>query len=218
MANKSNKRRQGEWCFYERKDGIWTARKQFGKKENGKPNIVAFYGGKGKKGETEVRRKAKEYESKLATNQTQTEQTKITLYDYINNWLRTYKAKTVKATTYDSLEDALEVRIKPYDIANVQLHNLTIDLCQEYINQLTDSNKKYSLATITKTYNMINSCLKLAVGKGDIPKNPMEYAILPSEANVQTQQKDARFFTADEVKTIIAEAQSKCANGAIKHY
>ena len=58
-----SKRGQGEWSFSQRKDKLWTARRQFGKKENGKPNIVAFYG----KSITEVRRKAKEYEEKLTS-------------------------------------------------------------------------------------------------------------------------------------------------------
>ena len=39
-----NKRGQGEWSYTQRKDKLWTARKQFGKKSDGKPNIKAFYG------------------------------------------------------------------------------------------------------------------------------------------------------------------------------
>ena len=52
-----NKRGQGEWSYTQRKDKLWTARKQFGKKSDGKPNIKAFYG----KYITEVKQKAQEY-------------------------------------------------------------------------------------------------------------------------------------------------------------
>lgn len=221
MANKRSterkeKRGQGEWCFYEQKNGNWTARKQFGRKENGKPNIVALYGGKGKDGLRDVKRKVKVYEEKLATNQNSA--CKTTLYDYISKWLEVYKKQSVKSTTYDTLEDTIEVRIKPYPIANIQIANLTIDICQEYINQLTTSKRKYSLATITKTYNTINSCLRLAVGKGDIQKNPMEYVVLPSEANVQSQQRNINFFTPEQAKLLCDEARKKHTNGEAKYY
>ena len=110
-----NKRGQGEWSYTQRKDKLWTARKQFGKKSDGKPNIKAFYG----KSITEVKRKAQEYENQLATNKTEIAN-KTTLYEYLTNWLKTYKQLSVKNTTSDGLEDAIEVRIKPNHIANIQ--------------------------------------------------------------------------------------------------
>lgn len=211
MAKK--KRAQGEWSFTQRKDKLWTARKQFGYKANGKPNIKAFYG----KNITEVKQKAKEYEIALATNRGE-EIKKVTLYEYLINWLKTYKSLSIKSTTYDAIEDAIEVRIKPYAIANVQLHMLSTQLCQEYINELVMSNKKYSLATITKTYNTINACLRHAEGIGDIEKNPMAYVQLPSEDKVQTATKDVKFFTQEESKLICAQAVKQWKNGVPKYY
>ena len=208
-----NKRGQGEWSYTQRKDKLWTARKQFGKKSDGKPNIKAFYG----KSITEVKRKAQEYENQLATNKTEIAN-KTTLYEYLTNWLKTYKQISVKNTTYDGLEDAIEVRIKPYDIANIQLCNLSTQICQQYINELVSCDKKYSLATITKTYNLLNNCLSHAEGVGDIPKNPMTFVNLPSPDNVQTPTKEITFFTKEEVALICEQARKKYYNGKTVYY
>ena len=85
------KRGQGEWSYTQRKDKLWTARKQFGKKSDGKPNIKAFYG----KTITEVKRKAQEYENQLSGNRMEIIK-KVTLYDYLVDWLNTYKRLSVK--------------------------------------------------------------------------------------------------------------------------
>lgn len=207
------KRGQGEWSYTQRKDKLWTARKQFGKKSDGKPNIKAFYG----KTITEVKRKAQEYENQLSGNRMEIIK-KVTLYDYLVDWLNTYKRLSVKNTTYDGLEDAIEIRIKPYDIANVQLNNLSTQICQQYINDLVNSNKKYSLATITKTYNLLNNCLRHAEGVGDIPKNPMAFVNLPSEENVQTATKEVTFFTKEEVALIKQATKKKYSNGKPVYY
>lgn len=210
---KKNKRGQGEWSYTQRKDKLWTARKQFGKKTDGKPNIKAFYG----KSITEVKKKAMAYEAQLATNRTDCVK-KVTLYEYINDWLQTYKRMSVKDTTYDGIEYAIEVRIKPFDIANIQINNLSAQLCQQYINELVSCNKKYSLATITKTYNILNNCLTHAEGVGDIDKNPMTFVKLPSADKVQTATKEAVFFTQEEVKMIYNEARKTYKNGKSVYY
>lgn len=210
---KKQKRGQGEWSYTQRKDKLWTARKQFGKKSDGKPNIKAFYG----KSITEVKRKAMAYENQLATNRSDNVK-KVTLYEYLIDWLQTYKRMSVKNTTYDGLEYAIEIRIKPFDIANIQLNNLSTQLCQQYINELVNSNKKYSLATITKTYNLLNNCLNHAEGVGDINKNPMAFVKLPSADKVQTATKEATFFTSNEVKLICSQARKVYSNNKPVYY
>lgn len=202
------KRGQGDWSFTQRKDKVWTARKQFGKKADGKPNIKAFYGSS----ITEVKKKARDYERLLEDNRGK-EVTNTTLYEYIKNWMETYKQYSVKDTTYDCLEDALEVRIKPYDISNMQISSLSPEICQRYINDLTGSDAKYSLATITKTYNTINSCLRYAEAVGDIIRNPMALVNLPSVDKIQTPEKVSRFFTTDEIKLIRDRCYAKFKNG-----
>lgn len=208
IMSEKKKRGQGEWSFSQRKDGLWTARKQFGKKDNGKPNIIAFYG----KNLTDVRKKAKEYEAGLACNRGQVI-AKDTVYSYVKRYITTYKIHSVKQTTYDVLEDTCEIRLKPFSLAMVPLNNVTTEKCQEYINELTACDKKYSLATIAKAYNLINSCFNYAVGVGDLQKNPMEYVKLPSADKVQTQTKDITIFNFEEVELIYNECLRTYRNG-----
>lgn len=201
------RRGRGEWSFTQRKDGLWTSRKQFGKRENGKPNIIAFYG----KTITEVRNKAKEYEEKLMTHQP-TDLCKITLKDYIRQWLYTVKVNSVKDTTFDSLESSLK-RIEAHPIANIQICNLSSRICQEFINDITTSDKKYSMATIVKTYNTLNAALRYASNNDEIRKNPMDLVTLPSSDKVQTKEKVIEFFTPAEVKELKKECLRAFSNG-----
>ena len=96
----------------------------------------------------------------------------------------------------------------------IPLNNVTTEKCQDYINELTSCNKKYSLATITKTYNLINSCFKYAVGVGDMQRNPMEYVKLPSADKVQTQTKNITVFTFGKSEKIYNECLKTYKNGA----
>lgn len=215
METKAKKQRrgQGEWCFTECKRGnniIWTARKQFGYKENGKQNIKAFYG----KSITEVKQKAREYEKTLIVNSPVKIQ-KDTLYEYMLNWLKTYKVAEVRGNTYDAIEYCIESRVKPYDISRIQMCNLTTEVLQKYINEITNNEKKYSHATIKKTYDTINNCLTHAVGLGDLVKNPMDFVKMPSKDNVQTQEKTIEFFDQEDIDKLFIEAQKKYRNGEL---
>ena len=215
MVEKKNIRGHGEWSFVERtgRKGQWVARKQFGKKENGKPNIVCLYG----HSKSEVKNKAIEYESKLLTNQ-QLNASKETVYSYVKKWLETFKRHSIKATTYDGMEDSLEIRLKPYDIADIQMNNLSIQLCQNYINQLVESDKHYSLATIRKSFNLLNAAFKYAVGAGDIARNPMDFVEMPKESVLEKKTKDVQFFTDEQMSKIYEEATSKFSNGKPHYY
>ncbi len=215
MADKKSKRGQGEWSFVERtgRKGQWVARKQFGKKENGKPNIVCLYG----HSKTDVKNKAADYDAKLLTNQ-QLNVSKETVYGYVKKWLETIKRHSVKATTYDAMEDSLEIRLKPYSIADIQMCNLSVHLCQSYINELVESDKNYSLATIRKSYNLLNASFKYAVGTGDIARNPMDFVEMPKESVLETKTKEVQFFTDEQMTKIYEEATSKMNNGKPHYY
>lgn len=205
----NKKRGQGEGSFTQRKDGLWTGRKQFGYKLDGKPNIKAFYG----KTKTEVRNKLKEHEKQNAVNSPEKIE-KDTFEDYFSHWLYTFKRNEVKDNTFESIEYCLKCRIKPYNISKTQMHNLNADILQKYINELTNSDEKYSYATIKKTYDTINNCLSHATEIGNILKNPMSGVKLPSRDKVQTQEKEIDFFTEEDVEKIFVEAQRKFSTGS----
>ena len=211
----SKRRDPGDWSVSERsgRKGQWQARKQFGRKNNGKPNIIALYG----RSKKEVKEKAKEYEAMLITNQIVKIPNK-TVYDYVKNWLKTVKIMSVKPKTYDGLEDALEIRLKPYDLANTHMKNVSAENCQAYINQLANSDKNYSLATISKSYSLLNCAFIYAVQKKNLYTNPMELVELPSEATLETKTKEITFLTEEQLEKIFEEVSVKYANGKPHYY
>lgn len=195
------KRNHGEWCFYEYKPKKWVARKQFGRKENGKPNIKALYGNSA----SEVKKKSKDYDFMLRSNGN-VDSTKMVFDKYYKNWMTTYKLHQLKPTSYDALEECLECRIRPYPIlAKAQMFNVTTLLLQKYINELVSS-QKYSYGTIKRTKVCINNCLKKAVQLKDLPYNPMDGVELPSEDVLSVKTKAIEFLDDDDMEKIYLEA------------
>lgn len=213
MANK--RRDPGDWSISERpgRKGQWQARKQFGRKGNGKPNIIALYG----RNKTEVKNKAAEYDARLLLNQP-IKASKQTVYEYIKEWLDNDKKYEVKAKTYDGLEDSLEKRLKPYDIANITMNNITPKHCKQYMQQLAQSPNNYSRATIQKSYNLLTACFRNAVENEDLAKNPMESVKMPVEDNLVTKTKEISFFNEDQLAKIYNETNLNYNNGKPHYY
>jgi integrase len=133
-----------------------------------------------------------------------------TLYDYLIRWAPMYVENSVKQTTYNIVEDTIRCRIRPYMIANLQLGQMTSDVCAAYINQLVKHG--YALSTIRKSYDLLKSCFAHAVTVGDLSKNPMDVVSMPSESRVKPT-KEMQFFVEDDVKRLITVADKRFANG-----
>jgi len=210
MSSTKTKRGQGEGSFSKRKDGLWTARKQFGYKENGKPNIKAFYG----KTKTEVKKKLDDYQRTMGYSNENV--LKETFSEYFKNWFYSFKINTVKPNTADSIMYCYKNRILPYDIATIQMNSLNSLLLQQYINKLVDDG--YSLATIKKTYDTINNCLKHAEKVGDISKNYLKNVYLPNEEMVKKKTKEIDFFDEEDMTKIYNEALKKYETGKYVYF
>lgn len=86
------------------------------------------------------------------------------------------------------------------------MSQLDSDIFQRYINDLVSNG--YSRATIIKTYNTINNCLKMAVIKNDIKFNPLTLVSIPSESQVATKTKDIECLTEQDVNKILELAKN----------
>ena len=78
------KRGAGEGSIYQRPNGTWAASLMVGRKPNGTPGRRSLYG----KTRAEVVRKLDELRGRKAAGLV-TEPTKLTVADYLNEWLRT---------------------------------------------------------------------------------------------------------------------------------
>ncbi len=168
------------------------------------PNVrKSVYG----KSETEVRRKAKQLREEAARYDI-SNITKMTVESYMRRWLIDVKQPDLKPGSFDRVEQSLEYQIFPY-IGHIQLSALTSNDIQQMINSILE---KWSFSTAKKAYNNLNSCLELAVTKGEITKNPVNGVKLPSAKNKVTKEVTA--YTSEEIEAIVDEAKRTYSNGA----
>lgn len=195
------KRRNGE--------GSW------GKKKVGN-NIYHYYRdaqGKYTYGKTikEVNEKLKEKKETSITIDGKT-----TFGEYIKNWLLS-KQKTIEPTTYDCYEDminSLIINFRYYDLSNTQLHNLSSDVFQTYLNTLAE---RYSRATIQKIWIIIKQCVKVGEIKQDIPLNSLAFVKVPIESQVAVKEKEIPFLSKDDANKLYDTLTLCYQNGVPKY-
>ena len=194
------KRRNGE--------GSW------GKKKVGNNNYVYFRDSDGgyTYGKTQ-----KEVNEKRALK----EQNKFTLSDkttfgeYISQWL-SKRQPLLESQTYDCYETMINselLNFKPYDLANVQLHNLTSEKLQQYLNALS---KKYSRATIEKMWVLIKKCIKYGEVRQEIAPNTTLDVNVPIESNVAIKKKDIPFLSMEDMEALYQVINLRNKNGTLK--
>lgn len=196
-----------QWITNKTKKGItYTLRFHTGRNNNGAyvwKKITA-------KTKSEARRLREEYELKNGSASKDLI-AKQSFYGYLQNWGELYYKNSVKEQTYYGFLDALKSRIKPFSIATMQMNNITTDVLQRHINELTDSD--YSVATIIKTWRFIKNCLKHAADNREIAEIKFDNVRLPKEENVSSKAKKVIAFSLTDVDKIIAECKRKNSKG-----
>lgn len=155
-----------------------------------------FYG----KTNKEVKKKVDEYERKngyLVSDDVE----KIILFDYINNWIENVKKKSVKERTYDTYKDTVKYYIEPFEIATMQMGNLSSDIIQQHYNNMAE---KYSMSAIKKVQSLLTMVFKYAMIKHDIFENPLFAVELPSKSNVK-EVKKIEVLTDDDMDKLFNE-------------
>lgn len=197
------KRDNGTGTIYQRDNGTWQGKIYIGQKEDGKPKFKFFSG----KTQGEVKRKIREYNQSGSKVDTK----KISLGEYLYNWLKTYKKGTIKESSYDSIEKTIKNQIVP-NIGMIQLQQLTSDDIQTFLTKLKD-NDGYSHSIVKKAHDCLNAALSHATIKEDIAKNPMLLVNMPDKRLFQT--KSIRFFSQEECALIIEETSRQYKTGKL---
>ena len=134
----------------------------------------SFYG----KSEAECLKKCRQYliDYNRQKEESYAKANHMTLQEYAEYWLLTYKFGTVANSTYDRLEGALNVHIKGSNLGEKELFDVTSDDIQEFINS-----KKLilSLSSLKKIKEVLAPCLHYATVSGLIKSNPMELVVFP---------------------------------------
>lgn len=125
----------------------------------------------------------------------------ITLSSYINDWMDTFKSKTVKDSTYDRLLTSVRT-LNNYSIAAMAIGEITCIDIQRYVNELASSG--YALSTIKKQLRIVTAPLKQAAALHLIPANPAVGICLPTKAHIEKEEREVDAYSPEEQEALLS--------------
>lgn len=164
---------------------------------------------------TEVKKKAKEYLQKVENGYTEAK--KITLNEFIEYWLSSYKLNRIEPSSYTRLYDLYNNQIKE-TIGQKMIGNITMKDIQKFIddraNPSDESIKPMSYSGLRKIFYLLRPCLDVAVKEKIISQNPCREIVLPKEHLCRKKTKIQYSLTDDEIVKFknAALLKGKCTN------
>lgn len=117
------------------------------------------------------------------------------------------KEKTLNPTSLDTLLDTIRLYVVP-EFGMYQLNQIDSKMLQAHINYLAG---RYSLRTVKKAYDTLNSSLSYALQLGYIENNPMPKVIKPTESGVAVKKKKVAFLDTEDFEALYQRKQKdKC--------
>ena len=170
----------------------------------------SFYGST----KAEVKINAKNYLQKVENGYC--EPKKITLNDYIEYWLKTYKENKIEPTSYSRL----------YSVWLNQIHDtigmkMIGDIETKDIQKIIDNHaippsddiKAFTLTGLKRIVHLLRPCLKRAVDEGVIYQNPCNNVILPVASCVVAKSKEQFSLSDAEIEKFKQAALLKKKSG-----
>ena len=187
MSKKGN----GEGSIYKDKQGRWRGQVQL-PSSDGKVHRKYFYG----KTRKEVADKVAELMRQIKC-ETYIEPNKVTLYEWLCEWLITYCKPELRMTTYANYEIYVHRHIRD-SIGGCKLSELTTAMFQNFYNDKAengrlDGNGGLSAKTLHNLHNMLHKALDQAVKLNMMNKNPVDFVVLPKR-----QRPEMSYFTVEE--------------------
>ncbi len=169
----SNKRSaNGSGTIRKRKNGTWEARFTVGKDMYGRQIQRSVYGST----QEEVRQKLAKAVVSIDEN-TYVEPCKLTLEQWISEWLDAYVKDSVKPYTFDQYVSICNVHIIPA-LGHLKIADISPVQVQHFYNRLFRG-KALSAKTIKNVHGVLHRSLNQAVKIGYLQKNPTEVCELP---------------------------------------
>ena len=123
------------------------------------------------------------------------------LDDYIRQWLDTFKADSVKKSSYARLECSYRA-LQSRPIAQMRLADITAVDIQRYVNGL--NSEGYSISTIKKQLRIVTAPLRQAAAMHEIPTDPTVGVRLPREERLIKKTREIRPYNDEEQERIWA--------------
>lgn len=215
VKTERKRRRNGEGCFYTRKDGRVVYRVLNGTKENGKPHYIEGYG-------TDENEAYKNYKDKRSgkikpkrtktpgTRQaeaTTTDSNSIVYFDeYIRFWMDHVKKHEVKPQSLERIREYVEAYIAPY-LGHFAVEEVSEELIRSFLD---DARCRIGLSywSVHKIYTHLKACLNFALAKGRIKKHPM----------ILVKHPPKHLFPDNEIQTIPDDVIGMLAKEAVRKY
>ena len=178
----AKRRPAGDGLVRKRADGRWEGRIVVGHKEDGSPIFRSVFA----RTQKEVMRKL---HSQIETYRDVelTEESNMTLGEWLDKWLSDYMALTIRESTMDSYKIMTQHYIKPY-LGDEKIGSVTTADIQKLYNWLRENgrvNEHYekgnalSDSMIRSIHMMLHQAMDAAVRERIIVRNPTEGTVIP---------------------------------------
>ena len=197
----AKRRPSGDGLVRKRADGRWEGRIVVGHKEDGCPIFRSVFA----RTQKEVMRKL---HSQIETYRDVelTEESNMTLGEWMDKWLDDYMALTIRESTMDSYQTMTKHYIKPY-LGDEKIGSITTADIQQLYNWLRENgrvNEHYekgntlSDSMIRSIHMMLHQAMDAAVRERLIVKNPTEGTVIPKNnyppKQILTEEQLERFL------------------------
>ena len=194
------RRPSGDGLVRKRADGRWEGRIVVGHKEDGKPIYRSVFAEK----QGDLMPKLHELKDQYAGVEL-TEDSSITLGEWLERWLNEYKKPILRPSTYSGYGKDIENHILPYLGAKKLTQLKTADL-QKHYNRLLESGrmnnngkgKGLANATVRGIHMVLREALDSAVREGLIPRNPADGTSPP-----KIHRKEKQVLTKDQLESFM---------------
>ena len=182
-------------------DGRWEGRIVIGHKKNGDPIFHHDYANTQKELMDKLHRSIERYRDVELT-----EDSRMTLGEWLDTWLEDYKEGTIRPTTLACYRQFIEAYIKP-ELGHKQISLITSHDIQRMCNRLkkngrinedADGGHALSDATVNHIHTMLHGAMKDAVQANIIPRNPTEGPTAP-----KPNYKPKKILNEQELETFL---------------
>jgi len=196
----AKRRPSGDGLVRKRADGRWEGRIVVGHKEDGKPIYRSVFAEK----QSELMPKLHELKDQYAGVEL-TEDSSITLGEWLERWLNEYKKPILRPSTYAGYSKDIANHILPY-LGTKRITQLKTAEIQKHYNRLLESGriqdngkgKGLSNATVRGIHMILREALDSAVREGLIPKNPADGTSPP-----KIYRNEKQVLTKDQLETFM---------------
>ena len=196
----AKRRPSGDGLVRKRADGRWEGRIVVGHKENGNPIYRSVFAEK----QSDLMPRLNELKMQYAGVEL-TEESSITLGEWLKRWLDEYKKPILRPSTYSGYGKDIENHILPYLGAKKLTQLKTADL-QKHYNRLLESGrmnnngkgKGLANATVRGIHMVLREALDSAVREGLIPRNPADGTSPP-----KIHRKEKQVLTKDQLESFM---------------